>query len=270
MAGAPAPSAEKALALRYNLWYSITFQNGGVTMKLLDLNINCFGGTDAHREAFKAAYGPRYYLKAWDERDKSKEVRGILECIKRHSPDLVILQEYDIHSHEARFFERELRANGYTLHSETPESRRPSMTVFFVREATIPTHTYVSANHTRNGRAYGMKVGDIILYGTHVPPHYDEQFWTELHQFVKEHLSEKYLLMGDFNTINPKNRAQLNRLLEDAADLWRSKGHDAAISVMGDYAIASKAIDIQNVEIDSFDEGYSDHPVMLVSIQTTA
>lgn len=99
-------------------------------MKLLDLNINCFGGTDAHREAFKAAYGPRYYLKAWDERDKSKEVRGILECIKRHSPDLVILQEYDIHSHEARFFERELRANGYTLHSETPESRRPSMTVF--------------------------------------------------------------------------------------------------------------------------------------------
>lgn len=121
-------------------------------MKLLDLNINCFGGTDAHREEFKAAYGPRYYLKVWDERDKSKEIRGILDCIKRHSPDIVILQEYDINSSEAKFFETEMRTNGYTLESEKPEGRRPSMTVFFIRTATIPTHIYVSANHTRNGR----------------------------------------------------------------------------------------------------------------------
>lgn len=270
MAGVPAQSVEKASTLRYNLRYSIPFQKGVADMKVLDLNINCFGGTDAHREEFKAAYGPRYYLKVWDERDKSKEISGILDCIKRHSPDIVILQEYDINSSEAKFFETEMRTNGYTLESEKPEGRRPSMTVFFIRTATIPTHTYVSANHTRNGRAYAIKVGDTILYGTHVPPRYDEQFWTDLHQFVKQHLSENYLLIGDFNTINYENRNQMNQLLEDATDLWRAKGNDAAISIMGDYAIASKTIKIQDVEIDSFDEGYSDHPVIIVSIPTTA
>ena len=67
-------------------------------MKILDININCFGGTDYQREKFKDDYGPRCYLKMWDERDKSKEINGILDCIKRHSPDIVIMQEYDINS----------------------------------------------------------------------------------------------------------------------------------------------------------------------------
>ena len=235
-------------------------------MKILDININCFGGTDTHREEFKDAYGTREYLKEWDKLDKSKEISGILDCIKKHSPDIVIMQEYDINSSEAKFFEAEMRTNGYMLESEKPESRRPSMTIFFVRESTIPTHTYLSVNHTKNGRAYSIKVGDTVLYGTHIPPHYDEQFWTELHKFVKKHMSEKYLLIGDFNTINHKNRNQVNKLLEDATDIWSAKGNDSSISVMVDYAIASKTINIQNVDIDSFDDGYSDHPVIIVSI----
>lgn len=236
-------------------------------MKILDININCFGGTDHQREKFKDDYGCQRYLKKWDERDKSKEINGILDCIKRHSPDIVIMQEYDINSSEAQSFEREMRTNGYILESEKPESPRPSMTIFFVRESTISTHTYVSANHTRNGRAYSIKVGDIILYGVHIPPRYDGDFWTELHKFVKKIMSEKYLLIGDFNTINPKNMNQVNELLKDATDIWRAKGNNSSISVMGDYAIVSKTINIQNVDIDSFDEGYSDHPVIIVSVQ---
>lgn len=80
-------------------------------------------------------------------------------------------------------------------------------------------------------------------------------------------MSEKYLLIGDFNTINPKNMNQVNELLKDATDIWHAKGNDSSISVMGDYAIVSKTINIQNVDIDSFDEGYSDHPVIIVSVQ---
>lgn len=75
-------------------------------MRLLNANINCFGGTDNHREEYKKLYGNRKYLNIWDQIDKSQNVAGLLEDILKISPDIVILQEYDINSKEAKDFNK--------------------------------------------------------------------------------------------------------------------------------------------------------------------
>ncbi len=236
-------------------------------MKILDININDFGGTDNHREEFKELYGNRRYLKEWDHLDKSKEIKGILDCIERHLPDIVVMQEYDINSEEAKFFEKEMESRGYVLKSEKAVHKRPSMTVFYLKEEFVPAPAYVSTGHTRNGRAYAIKADGLIIYGTHVPPVYDEQFWEELHSFAEKYMPEKYLLIGDFNTINGRNRNEFENLLDHSTDVWEAKGNKEPISVMGDHAIISKAIKLDNVDIELFDERNTDHPVIIVSIE---
>lgn len=225
-------------------------------MKILNINVNDFGGIDHHLEAYKKLY--RSGLNEWDKIDKTKEINQILDCIDRCTPDIIIMEEYDINSKEAQSFEMKMYKRGYLLESESPEYKRPSMTIFYIKKDI--RHSKIFVDHTKNGRAYAIMVEDIIIYGTHIPPKYDEQFWDELHTFVKKHLSNKYLLIGDFNTINYKNKQEFKKLLDNSIDIWKEKGNPEPISIIGDYAIASKKIDINNIEIFSLDEKYTDHP----------
>lgn len=234
-------------------------------MKIFNLNVNDFGGTDKHLEEYKQLYGSRWYTKKWDDIDKTNEIKGIIECIERHTPDIIILEEYDINSKEAQSFETEMKAMGYVLEAEITPYKRPSMTVFFIK--TNLKHSYVKVGHTKNGRAYAIKVKDVIFYGTHIPPKFDKEFWSELHSFINDISSNKYILIGDFNTINYKNLQELDIILENAIDVWKAKGNSAPISIMGDYVIVSKNIDIDNIEIQSFDEKKSDHPVINITIE---
>lgn len=235
-------------------------------MKILDININDFGGTFFHLEEYKKIYR-NGYLKRWDDLDKSQEINGILDCIESNSPDIVVMQEYDINSKEAKYFENKMESNGYELKSELTRYQRPSMTIFFIKKAL--DYAYVSVGHTKNGRAYAIKTEDTILYGTHIPPKYDKQFWQELHDFVAKHKSEKFLLIGDFNTINYKNMEELRKLIfiNNAIDVWKEKGNEKPISDIGDFAIISNSIELDKVDIDSFDDGNTDHPVIVVSIE---
>ena len=235
-------------------------------MKILNLNVNDFGGTDKHLEEYKQLYGSRG-MKKWDDIDKTNEIKGIIECIEGHTPDIVILEEYDIKSKEAQSFEIEMKDRGYVLKCESTTYKRPSMTVFFIK--TNINYSYVKVGHTKNGRAYAIKVKDVIIYGTHIPPKFNKDFWSELHSFIKDISSNKYILIGDFNTINYKNLQELNKIFENAIDVWEAKGHSAPISIMGDYAIVSKNIEIDSIEIQSFDEKKSDHPVIYFTIEDT-
>lgn len=79
--------------------------------------------------------------------------------------------------------------------------------------------------------------------------------------------SNKYILIGDFNTINYKNLQDLDYILENAIDVWEEKGNSTPISIMGDYVIVSKNIEIDNIDIQSFDEKKSDHPVIYITIE---
>lgn len=233
-------------------------------MKIISININDFGGVSNHREEYKQIYGNRTYLSEWDKLDKTDSINGILGFIIQYSPDIVILQEYDINSAEAQSFYQKMAECGYLLKSEKSTLKRPSMTVMYIKKS-IDFHE-MHVGHERSIRAYAIKSEDIIIYGTHIPPRYDEQFWTELHNFIRKTNSEKYILIGDFNTINYKNNNELDILLENAVDAWKEKGHNKPISVAGDYVIISKSIDLKNIEIDRFNEIKTDHPAVLVTI----
>ena len=49
-------------------------------MRLLNANINCFGGTDNHREEYKKLYGNRKYLNIWDQIDK-EDISVMGDCV---------------------------------------------------------------------------------------------------------------------------------------------------------------------------------------------
>lgn len=230
-------------------------------MKIFNLNVNDFGGADKHLEEYKQ----KWCMKKWDYIDKTIEINGIIECIEGFTPDIVIFEEYDINSKEAQSFETKMKEMGYVLKSESTTYKRPSMTVFFIK--TNLEHSYVRVGHTKNGRAYAIKVKDVIIYGTHVPPKFDESFWSELHSFINDISSNKYILIGDFNTINHKNLNELDKICKNAIDVWKAKKNSKPISIIGDHVIVSNNIEIDNIEIQSFDEKKSDHPEIYITIE---
>lgn len=231
-------------------------------MRLLNANINCFGGTDNHREEYKKLYGNRKYLNIWDQIDKSQNVAGLLEDILKISPDIVILQEYDINSKEAKDFNKKMNEHGYIMYSETIEYRRASMTVFYVKKGLEVS--YVSTGHTKNGRAYAVKIDETIIYGTHVPPVYDSQYWNELKRFVRSYCNQKIIAVGNYNIINYKNKNEYSELLESAVDIWKAQGNKEDISVMGDSVIASKTMN--SLKVSRHNNTYTDHPIIIVDV----
>ena len=183
-------------------------------------------------------------------------------------PDIIVLQEFDIYSREAKVFESNMDGLGYKLESEIP-TKRPSMTVFFIAKAI--NYKGIGNIHERNLRAYAVETDNYIIYGTHIPPIYDEKFWNEIDRFVQPKSNRKFIMIGDFNTINYKNETRLKKLLinTEASDVWAAKNNSNPISVAGDYAITSRNIEIENVEIEIDDitlKDYTDHPVVILSL----
>lgn len=243
-----------------------------LAMKIMSINVNCFGGTTEHREEYKKIYGSNSYKREWDKLDKDNNVSGIFDFVIQHSPDIVVFQEYDINSKEAQCFTEKMEKEGFSLNSETPKPKsRPSMTVMFIKE-NIKFNT-ISGIHDRNGKAYAIKAGNIIIYGTHIPPKpFDENFWKELHRFVESVKTEHYILIGDFNTINYKNKNELENLIRNN-DSWKIEGSPLPSSnppVSLDYAILSPKIKREDIETLSSSEEiskFTDHPFILVMLK---
>jgi hypothetical protein len=230
-------------------------------IKIYNLNVNDFGGPNNHLEEYKKDYSVRAYSE-WDKIDKTEYFDGIFESICNCNPDIVIFQEYDLNSKEAHCFAEKMNSYGLRLEHEPTLLSRPSMTVFFIKEGI--EYVNISIGHKRNARAYAVKVGDLIIYGTHVPPKYDEGFWKELNDYFSN-TSDKYVLIGDFNTINRYNMNEYNNLLNDSIDVYREKYNDH-ISLMGDYVIASRDNCIERFDIERIEIDYTDHPGMMITI----
>lgn len=235
-------------------------------MKIMNLNINDFGGIANHREEYKKIFNKKYLVE-WDKLDKSHNVDGIFQYIEdlTSKPDIIVLQEFDINSKEAKYFKGKMEGLGYKLASENP-SKRPSMTVFFIAKGIAYEH--IKYIHERNLRAYAVKLcNDLVVYGTHVPPKYDKVFWNELDCFVETYRNHKLVLIGDFNTINVYNKSRLEALLNKTGliDVWLKKGNNNPISVPGDYAFVSETIKT-DVEIEISHIKFSDHPVIMLTL----
>lgn len=240
---------------------------GSGCMKIISLNINDFGGPCEHLEEYKKRFRGSQGIQKWDSVDKQLNVEGIFSFLNEINPDIIIMQEFDINSSEAKYFNNLMESKeGYILKAEKTAYKRPSLTVFYVKDSL--KCTYVSVGHTKNGRAYAIGVGEVMIYGTHIPPKYDKQFWLELHSFAKEYEDKKYVLIGDFNTINRKNMDELQKILNNSIDVWAKKGNNEKISLAGDYAIISKKWDIETVDIKINNDicNYTDHPAIILSL----
>lgn len=180
--------------------------------------------------------------------------------------EVVVLQEFDINSTEAKEFTKNMKALGYELKSEYP-SKRPSMTVMFVK-SDIGFEEIKTCHVERCLRAYAIKVEDYIIYGIHVPPKYDKIFWDEIEKLWSTYEDHKLIMIGDLNTINFHNNERLNKLLLNAIDVWNAKENEEQISVAGDYAIISTNIDVKTVEIEKEEVvcNYTDHPAMILTL----
>lgn len=233
-------------------------------MKIISLNVNDFGGCMEHLEEYKKRYGYQA-IRKWDFLDKKENVQGIFEFIEKTTPEIIVLQEFDINSTEAKLFTAKLEKLGYKLKSEFP-STRPSMTVMFVKN--ISYKEIRTCHIERNLRAYAIEVEDYIIYGTHVPPKYDNVFWDEIEDLWSVYEKHKLVMIGDMNTINFHNNKRLNQLLLKAIDVWNAKGNVEKISVAGDYALISKNIDIEKVEIEKDESlySYTDHPAVILKL----
>lgn len=220
-------------------------------MKILNININDFGGPENHREDFKNKLGNGKYIQEWDKLDKKETINSFISKIDEYKPDIIIIQEYDINSKECReIFEPLMVEKGYILKSVSVKSKkRPSMTVFFVKNGLGDED--ISTGHDRNARAYAIQVNDLVIYGTHVPPSGTvESFWKEINNFVQRFKNNKLLLIGDFNTVNFKNNKALDNLLENPIHkihkIWSHEG----CNIPGDYVLAN--FDINQDRIDYF------------------
>ena len=239
-------------------------------MKLVSYNINCFGGTTATREEYKKVYGISNYIREWDSFNKSRYVSGIADEIIKESPDIIVLQEFDLYSKEAKKFIVMMDESGYKLDSEIPELKRPSMTVFFIKKEI--SYTPLDSVHIKKPlKAFSVLVNnDYIVYGIHVPPKYDEDFWNELETFVNKYNGRKMILVGDLNTINYHNQERIDKLLERnenspcLIDVLYEKGI-GSISIPGDYLIVSDNIPVDAIDIYPVDNMLSDHPMLVAS-----
>ena len=236
-------------------------------MKIISLNINDFGGCNEHLEEYKKIFGYQGINK-WDALDKRENIQGILDFFENNKPDIIVLQEFDINSMEAKTFTVKMKSMGYELKSESP-SKRPSMTVMFIKNDII--YEEIKTCHVeRCLRAYAIKVNDYIVYGIHVPPKYDEEFWNEIETLWSAYEKQKFVMIGDINTINFYNNERLNQLLLKSVDIWNAKGNKDKISIAGDYAIISTNIDIETVEIKKDEAAvcnYTDHPAIILSLK---
>lgn len=242
-------------------------------MKILSLNVNDFGGAVEYREEYKKLYGTKGYIKRWDKLDKTSSIVGILGFITGETPTIVILQEFDLNSPEAKGFTKSLDSAGYEIIHELP-SNRPSMTVMFIKKEVHIKH--LSNPHDRSLRACVIEINNYIIYGTHIPPCYDDDFWEELFEFYNKYQDRKIALVGDFNTVNLKNRKKcLELICNGAIDAWVQRGNSNETPTINDdgrldrvFMSASMYDDLNNIQIvPETLNNMTDHAALIVDIK---
>jgi len=258
---------------------------------ILSLNVNDFGGISHHLQEYKKLNSQGKEVtdwKTWKELvDKEPSLLAILSYIKRISPSIIILQEFEVNnSDESIEFVEQLSKHGYKRISNIPHYKA-SVTVVFTKLEFVPMEN----PNTLDGRSFAFRIEDIIIYGTHTPPKIYETyippkskdrisvFWDEIDNFYKQHHEEKVIMIGDFNTINPKNMRRYKQLLDvGGIDVWLEKGYADNVPTCGDIrmdmAIVSPALlpFVSDITIcpSLLNKGVTDHAALIVDIEMNA
>jgi len=247
---------------------------------ILSLNVNDFGGIDHHLMEYKKLNWQGKEVTDWlswkESVDKKIPLLAILDYMKKVSPSILILQEFEVNnSDESKEFIEQLTKYNYSLISNIP-SYKASVTAVFVKSE-YKTKTMVNPN-TLDGRSYTFRIEDVIIHGTHVPSKGNERvqtFWDEIETFYKKFCKEKVLLIGDFNTINAENMKRYKQLLNiGGIDVWIEKGYADNIPTCGnirmDMAIVSPELlpYVTDITICSslLYKGMTNHTALMVDI----
>lgn len=200
-------------------------------MKVLNININNFGGSEKQLMAYKKINNKGIEVidwKRWAEIDKTSQVDNFCSYIDEQKPDIVVLQEFELNnSVESYNFIDWMKEKGYEFICESYKFKL-SMTVMFVLKKEFFSYKFIESPHDRSARSCAIKAGSYIIYGTHVPSKYDENYWTELISFYNKFKKEKLILIGDFNVYaeGTKSKAKYNELINNGAiDLWLKQGN---------------------------------------------
>lgn len=252
-------------------------------MKVLNININDFGGSEKQLMACKKInYKGTEVIdwKTWAEIDKTSQVDRFCSYIDEELPDIVVLQEFELNnSIESYNFIDWMKEKGYKFIYEAYKYKL-SMTVMFVLKKESFSYEFIKSPHDRSARSCAIKTGSYIIYGTHVPPEYDENYWTELISFYNKFKKEKLILIGDFNVYveDTKSKAKYNELINNGAiDVWLKQGNPNSTPTEKkyggrlDYAFTSPEAykNILSMVIDpkTMYENISDHAALILEIE---
>lgn len=246
---------------------------------ILSLNINDLGGINHHLMECKKRNWKGQEIIDWDFWkefvEKTSIYLAILNYIRKVNPDVVIFQEFEVNnSEEPKKFIEKLNKYGYRMINNIPHYKA-SITVVFSKSL----FPLIRNPNSLNGRSHAFRVGDIVLLGMHVPPKGNdriEYFWNEIDDFYRIYCDEKILLLGDFNTINPRNMERYKQLIDaGAVDVWLDKGYAGSVVTCGnirmDIAIASPQLlpFVADITIcpSLFYKGITDHAALIIDIE---
>lgn len=210
-------------------------------MKILNLNVNDFGGLNEHLFSYKyrKANGYTDWVKWGEETEKiQKEViENLTRLIDENNPDVCIFQEFAINNSVPPLnFAKTMEERGYKALGICSINYKASITLFFIKISMMSKTRKITIDHSKTGltaRDYAIRYENgnecYIIYGTHVPYGGTKRvpFWNEIINFYKKNEKENLVLIGDFNTFDTTTLAyqKYQELLElGVTDLWIKQG----------------------------------------------
>jgi hypothetical protein len=244
-------------------------------MKILSLNINNFGGLNI-KEKYKNKKNSE-----WKALDKTKEATEILAYIQLENPVIVILHEFELNTEITESFISSMNEIEYDMVPyESNGFKNPSITIMFIKKELLYTRLVNPHNSKskKNLRASVIKTADCIIYGIHIPPTYNNDFWDEVIDFYKKHQGLKLVIIGDFNVYDlgtEQKKKYLQLLALNAKDSWVEKDNrnSTKTHIKGrrlDYAIMSPTLFecLNSIRIDPFlmNNNCTDHAALIIEI----
>lgn len=247
--------------------------------RILAINMNDFGGKTGHLMSYRYFNNHHINWESWaNQVDKTETWEKWVKYIEKKKPDILIVEEMLVSSHENIDFIGEMEKMGYSYIKEClPGRGNYSLTMTFYK-GKAPEYIQSPGDY-RTNRSVICKDNNMLICGSHFPCESDETFLRYMKEFAKKNMQEDLLLIGDLNANDPSrgNKKMVNSLIEDGAvDLWIAAGNDentpTEVRYGGrlDYAIASPSLaeKVEKIEIDPFpmETNLTDHAAIIVDI----
>ena len=220
-----------------------------------------------------------------------RRIPGILDAIRSHDADIVVLTEFRIERQESLI--KGFQDLGYSHFISSDPAPRTNGILIASRSKLVPIgSSYAEVGVKQKWLEIEVVEGQFRLLCLHVPGAGDgwgkEAFWRSVIVYAKDHLNDRALMIGDFNTglgIDAQGTPfKLSNYMIDLldlgwADVWREVNPDKReyswFSNSGNgfrlnYLYASKSArdGVKEVELSHTEreDGLSDHSLLIVRI----